>query len=63
VIAALVETQQNSAEPAVAAARRTASWRSLVFPTLLIIVLFVILPLAAVWFGVDSRERFEASQW
>jgi hypothetical protein len=34
-----------------------------VLTVLLVIALFVVVPLAAVWFGVDSRERFKANEW
>ena len=34
------------------------------FPALLVIVLFVLLPIAAIWFGVDSRDHSSgAVQW
>jgi hypothetical protein len=35
-----------------------------VFPLTLVVVLFVILPIASLWFGVDSRHRgVHARQW
>jgi hypothetical protein len=33
------------------------------FAATLVIMLFVILPLASVWFGADSRDRAGTSQW
>ena len=32
------------------------------FPVTLIILLFVLLPIASIWFGVDSREP-RTRQW
>jgi hypothetical protein len=35
-----------------------------VFPATLVIVLFVLLPIASIWFGVDSRRHESHSrQW
>jgi hypothetical protein len=35
-----------------------------VFPATLVIVLFVLLPILAIWFGVDSRDHApDARQW
>jgi hypothetical protein len=35
-----------------------------VIPALLVIVLFVVLPIASIWFGVESRDRTSgAAQW
>ena len=34
------------------------------FPVTLVIILFVLLPIAAIWFGVDSRYHdSDARQW
>jgi hypothetical protein len=32
-----------------------------VVPATLVIILFVVLPIASIWFGVDSRDR--TPQW
>jgi hypothetical protein len=35
-----------------------------VFPATLVVILFVLLPIAAIWFGVDSRYHdSDARQW
>ena len=34
------------------------------FPATLVVILFVLLPIAAIWFGVDSRYHdSDARQW
>ena len=34
------------------------------FPATLVIILFVLLPIVSIWFGVDSRDHAsDARQW
>jgi len=34
-----------------------------VFPATIVVSLFVLLPICAMWFGVDSRDHGSHAQW
>jgi hypothetical protein len=42
---------------------RLSSGGLAVFPATLVVVLFVLLPILAMWFGVDSRDHGSHAQW